>query len=387
MGQHVPGTPVAYPDTVEAIPLADLEALHAPLRQELAAAAARVLASNRFILGPEVEAFESELGRALGVRHAVGVSSGTDALLALLMALGVGPGDEVITTPYSFFATVEGIVRLGARPIFVDVDPLTLNIDPDRAIERLGPRTRAVLLVHLYGRMAGSAALEAACARAGTALLEDAAQAVGSSRIDGGARRGVGTLGAGAALSFFPAKNLGGFGDGGMVLTEDAEVAQRVRSLRNHGVAEKHQHRCIGGNFRLDELQAALLRVKLPHLADWTAARLRLAGTYRERLADLPLRLPPPDEGCVWNQFVVGVPDGRRDALAASLEGEGIASAVYYPVPLHLQPALAGKEVGAPGDFPVAERAARESLALPIHPALTDAQLSRVTTAVRRFFG
>ena len=371
---------------MDRIPLIDLEVQHAPFRLQLEAAATRVLASNSFILGGEVAAFEVELARTLGVQHAVGVSSGTDALLALLAAVGVAPGDEVVTTPYSFFATVEAIVRLGARPVFADVDAATLNVDPDRALERIGPRTRAILVVHLFGRMAQTAALEAACARNGVALVEDAAQAVGASRIDGGVRRGVGTLGSGAALSFFPTKNLGGFGDGGMVLTEDAGIAERIRTLRNHGAAEKHQHSRIGGNFRLDEIQAALLRVKLPHLVRWTEARIRLVHAYRRLLVGLPLRLPPADEGCVWNQFVVGVPDGSRAALMAFLESEGIASAIYYPTPLHLQPALAGMSAGRPGDFPVAEQAARESLALPIHPELTDAQLARVVSIIGRFF-
>jgi dTDP-4-amino-4,6-dideoxygalactose transaminase len=305
----------------------------------------------------------------------VGVSSGTDALTALLMAAGVGPGDEVVTTPYSFFATVESIVRLGARPVFADLDPETMNIDPAAAVKRIGGRSKAVLVVHLFGRAASTASLRVACSAAGIPLLEDGAQAIGASGVGGGW---------GAALSFFPSKNLGGFGDGGAVTTDDAALAAQVRLLRNHGAAQKLQHDRIGGNFRLDELQAALLRVKLPHLSRWTAERRRLAALYRERLAGLPVGLPPPDAGCVWNQFVIRVPSARRDPLRRHLEERGIASAVYYSTPLHLQPALAflGHR---PGDFPNAERAAEESLALPIFPGLTDGALSRITTALGDF--
>jgi dTDP-4-amino-4,6-dideoxygalactose transaminase len=362
----------------------DLETSHAPLRQELEAAAVRVLSSGRFILGQEVATFEREVAATLGVSFAVGVSSGSDALLGLLMAAGIGPGDEVVTTPYSFFATAEAIVRLGARPVFVDVDPVTMNIDPTAALQRIGSRTRAVVVVHLFGRMAPLASLAAACAAARIPLIEDAAQAIGAWSLEGGLRRSVGTDGAGAALSFFPSKNLGGFGDGGMVLTGDEQVASRVRALRNHGAEARLRHDFVGGNFRLDELQAALLRVKLPHLGRWTAERRRLADLYRGRLAGLPLMLPPADEGCVWNQFVVRVPSGRRDALRQHLDARGIATAVYYPIPLHLQPALAflGHR---PGDLPSAERAAEESLALPIYPGLTDESLSRVADALTDF--
>jgi dTDP-4-amino-4,6-dideoxygalactose transaminase len=361
---------------VDRIPLVDLAAQHAPLQPALAAAAVRVLASNRFIQGAEVAAFEAEAAAALGVPAAIGVSSGTDALICLLMAAGVGPGDEVVTTPYSFFATAEAIVRAGARPVFADVDPDTLNLDPARAVQSLGPRTRAVIAVHLFGRPAPLDALSAACARRGVALIEDAAQAIGAAPCSG----------AGAALSFFPAKNLGGFGDGGMVLTRDGAVAQQVRRLRNHGSDRKHHHAQIGGNFRLDELQAALLRVKLPHLGAWTAARRQVAAEYRRRLERLPVGLPPPDDGCVWNQFVIRVPGDRRDALAAHLAQRGVETAVHYPLPLHLQPALAFLGYG-PGDFPHAERAAADSLALPIFPELAADRVARVAGAIADLLG
>jgi dTDP-4-amino-4,6-dideoxygalactose transaminase len=371
------------------IPALDTEAQNASLSRDLEAAAARVLRSGRFILGEEVAAFEREVAVLLGVRHAVGVSSGSDALLALLMSVGVGPGDEVVTTPYSFFATAEAIVRLGARPVFVDVDPSTLNIDPHLAAAGLGPRTRATLIVHLFGRIAQSLRLVEACAGAGVPMIEDAAQAIGAWTTEGrddSQRRSCGTLGVGAAVSFFPTKNLGGFGDGGMVLTNDERVADRIRLLRNHGAHRKLQHDIVGGNFRLDELQAALLRVKLPYLDRWAAERRRVAMRYRERLADLPIRLPPWDDGCVWNQFVIGVPAGLRSSLIDHLGRRGIAARVYYPTPLHLQPALSylGHRLG---DFPHAEQAARESLALPIYPELTDGQASVVAGAVADFFG
>ena len=254
-----------------------LNAQHEPLENDLQAAAARVLRAGRFILGTEGAAFEGELAASLGVGHVVGVSSGTDGLLALLMAVGIRPGAEVVTTPYSFVSTVEAIVRLGARPVFADIELSSMNLDPDEAVRRIGPRTRAVLTVHLFGRAARTEGLRAAAIAQGVPLLEDAAQAIGASGVGAGLAQ---------VLSFFPSKNLGGFGDGGAVLTDDPELAARLRRLRNHGAAEKMRHDVLGGNFRLDELQAALLRVKLPHLARWTAERRRLAALYRERLSN-----------------------------------------------------------------------------------------------------
>jgi dTDP-4-amino-4,6-dideoxygalactose transaminase len=365
-----------------AIGLTDFEAMHADLGLELESATRRVVRSGRFILGPEVEAFERELAQALGVPHAVGVSSGTDALVALLLALDVGPGDEVITTPFSFFATVEAIVRVGARPVFADIDPATLNLEPTAAAACVGERTAAALVVHLFGRVADVAALAQACAGAGVPLLEDAAQAIGAAGRDGQA---PGRIGAAAALSFFPSKNLGGFGDSGAVLTADPALAARVRALRSHGASRPHWHDEIGGNYRMDELQAALLRVKLPRLSAWTARRRAVAALYAAAWKDLPLGLPPPDPGAVWNQFVVRVRDGGREALASHLRREGIATAIYYPVPLHLQPALSGFG-GRRGQLPEAERAASEVLALPIHPSLAPADCERICETVRSFF-
>ena len=361
------------------MPFADPAADQAPLAGALTEAAARVIHSGRYILGPEVESFERELAEACQVRHAIGVSSGTDALLAMLVAAGVGPDDEVVTSPFSFFATAGAIVRAGARPVFADVDPDTLNLDPQAAMARLSPRTKAVLVVHIFGRCAPLAALEVACAARGMALLEDAAQAIGAIAGDG---RRVGARTSGAALSFFPTKNLGGLGDGGAVLTDDDGFAATVRRLRVHGAARKNHHVAVGGNFRLDALQAALLRVKLPRLSAATAARRRAAARYRAGLTGTALQLPPEDPGCVWNQFVVRVPAAQRLRLIADLTSAGVATEIYYPTPLHLQPAL--QHLGyRGGDLPIVERACAEVLALPLYPSLGDAAIDRVVAAVR----
>jgi dTDP-4-amino-4,6-dideoxygalactose transaminase len=381
----LPSFSTPMPTPMTDVPTSDLAAEHAPLLAELEAAARRVIRSNRFILGPEVAAFERELAAAHGVARAVAVSSGSDALIALLMAHGVGPGDEVLTTPFSFFASVEAIVRVGAHPLFADVEGDTLNLDPDDALRRIGPHTKAVLVVHLFGRAARTEALEAHCARQGIPLLEDAAQAIGSRQGVAGRRRPVGAIGRAGALSFYPSKNLGGFGDGGAIVTDDEALADRIALLRTHGASERFHHVAIGGNFRMDELQAALLRVKLPHLPAWTERRRRIAARYQERLASLPMRLPPADRGCVWNQYVVRVSDGQRDRLSTHLRGAGIETSIYYPVPLHLQPALAALG-GRPGQFPRAEKAAEEVLGLPIYPELSDETVDRVCGALHAFF-
>ncbi|HEY7375557.1 MAG TPA: DegT/DnrJ/EryC1/StrS family aminotransferase [Polyangia bacterium] len=358
--------------------MADPGAQHAPLQAELEAAAVRVMRSGRYILADEVAAFERELAASARVAHAVGVSSGSDALVAILAACGIGAGDEVITTALSFFATAEAIVRVGARPLFADIDAATLNLDLAAARALIGPRTRAILVVHLFGRMVDPAPL----AGAGIRVIEDAAQAIGAALPDG---RGPGAVSAAAALSFFPAKNLGAMGDAGMVLTGDAELAERVRAIRVHGARAAHAHATIGGNFRLDELQAAVLRVKLPSLPAWTRRRQEIARRYRQAWAETPLGLPPADAGCAWNQFVVRVPDGRRAQLAARLASRGIDTAVYYPTPLHLQPALAHLG-GRPGQLPRAEAACREVLAVPAHAELSPDEVARICDEVRSFF-
>jgi len=371
---------------LDPVPLFDVGAQNAPLQAELRAAAARVLASGRFILGPEVEAFEAETAAFLGVRHALGVSSGTDALLLALMALEVGPGDEVVTTPFTFFATAGCIARLGATPVFVDIDPVTFNLDPAGLEAAIGSRTKALVPVHLFGLPAAMDAIGAVAARHGVPVVEDAAQAFGASREG----RRVGVYGAVGCFSFFPSKNLGGFGDGGLVTTEDDALAARMRVLRVHGAEPKYHHAWVGGNFRLDALQAALLRVKLPHVDRWAEARRANARAYAEvfREAGLPrgrLAFPDPqDEAHTFNQYVIRT--DRRDALAAELAERGISTAVYYPAPLHLQPCFAGLGVSE-GSLPEAERACREVLALPIQAELAPDRVRRVAETVIDLLG
>jgi dTDP-4-amino-4,6-dideoxygalactose transaminase len=372
------------PSTV-AVPLFDLTAQYAPLRKELLAAIARVCDSQRFIMGPEVEALEAALAARLDVRHAIGVSSGTDALLMALMALGVGPGDEVITTTYSFFSTVGSIVRVGARPVLVDIDPATFNLDPAAVSTAMTPRTKAILPVHLFGQSAELAPVLNAAARAGVAVIEDAAQAIGATYHE----RALGGWGAIGCFSFFPSKNLGAFGDAGLVTTNDEALAHRLRLLRNHGMQPKYFHKLAGGNFRLDALQAAVLRVKLPHLGDWSAARERNAARYRRLFehaglgGTVVLPVEAPGRTHIYNQFVIRDPE--RDALRRHLAACNIGTEVYYPVPFHLQECFTdlGHRSGA---FPHAERAAREALALPIYGELTEAQQSWVVENLRSFY-
>lgn len=370
------------------VPLIDLKAQYDTLRDEMRAAVDAVLESQRFILGPEVEALEAEIAGYCGAAHGIGVSSGTDALLVSLMALDVGPGDEVVTTPFSFFATAGVVSRLGARPIFIDIDPLTFNLDPAGLAAAISPRTKVIMPVHLFGQTADMDPILATADEAGVAVVEDAAQAIGADYHG----RGAGTLGALGCFSFFPTKNLGGFGDGGMVTANDPDLAKRVRSLRNHGFAEKYYNREVGGNFRIDALQAAVLRVKLGHLESWHEARQHNAARYRGLFEAAGLMQPdspvktPHEAGHgrhIYHQFVIRCE--RRDELQAYLGERGIGSAVYYPVALHLQECF--RDLGSvEGDFPVAEQAAREVLALPIYPELDDAAATEVVDAVRAFY-
>jgi dTDP-4-amino-4,6-dideoxygalactose transaminase len=363
------------------VPLLDLQAQYEPLRDELLAAIARVCDSQRFILGPEVDALEGELADHLEVAHAVAVSSGTDALLAAMMAIGIGPGDEVVTSTYSFFATAGCISRLGATPRLVDIDPATCNLDPAAVRAAITPRTRAIIPVHLYGLCADMAPIVEAAAAAGIPVIEDAAQAIGA-RYQG---RQAGTIGLAGCFSFFPSKNLGAFGDGGLVTTNDAHLAHEIRLLRNHGAEPKYLHQRIGGNFRLDALQAAVLRVKLPHLERWTAMRRANADRYRElcheaRLDNrVELPIEPPGYHHIYNQFAVRV--AGRDRVREILAERGIGTEIYYPVPFHLQECFA--DLGyRRGDFPAAERAAATTLALPIYGELTRDQQSAVVAAL-----
>jgi dTDP-4-amino-4,6-dideoxygalactose transaminase len=366
------------------IPFQDLVTHHQPLQHELEAAVLRVMSSGSFILGSEVAAFEKEAALALGATHAVGVSSGTDALLAILMALGIGRGDEVVTTPFSFFASAGVIERVGATPVFADVDPETFNLDGDAVVARIGRHTKAVLAVHLFGRVARFPNLETVLESDQIPLIEDAAQSIAACGDGSRWGRRVGTIGRAAALSFFPSKNLGALGDGGMVITSDGALAERLRTLRTQGAKPKYHHPLCGGNFRLDEIQAAVLRVKLPRLFYWSERRRQIAGRYRAALTGMPIGLPPEDPGCVWSQFVIRVGNGRRDALGSHLKSKRIATAIYYPEPLHLQPCFA--HLGyRPGHFPHAERACSEVLALPIYPELSDQAIDRVVEAIRTF--
>ena len=369
-----------------AIPLLDLQAQYQPLRSELLAAIERVCDSQRFILGPEVEVLEADLAAALEVEHAITVSSGTDAILATLMALGIGRGDEVITTPYSFFATAGCISRVGATPVFVDILPDTYNLDPDAVQAAVTPRTRAVMPVHLYGLCADMDPLLAIAAAAGIAVVEDACQSIGA-RYRG---RQAGTIGTAGCFSFFPSKNLGAFGDGGLVVTADARLAHELRLLRNHGAEPKYFHRRIGGNFRLDAIQAAVLRVKLPHLAGWTEKRRANAVRYQQLFREeglterVALPVEPPGYHHIFNQFIVRVAD--RDGVRQRLSSQGIGTEVYYPVPFHLQECFSalGYRRGA---FPISEQAAATSLALPIYGELTPTQQQAVVAALARALG
>lgn len=362
------------------VPLLDLKAQHAQIRDEVYAAIERVVEAQWFILGPEVEALEEEVARYSDVAHGVGMSSGTDALLASLMAVGVGPGDEVVTTPYTFFASAGVIARLGAIPVFADIDPTTFNMLEDDAIGCLTPRTKAVVVVHLFGRVAPMDRIIAATKPRGIPVIEDAAQAIGARTLDGRVAGSVGDLG---CFSFFPSKNLGGAGDGGMVVTNDAELADHLRVIRVHGSRPKYYHHLVGGNFRLDALQAAVLRAKMGHLDDWTRGRRENAARYRASFLASPLAdfvsLPPDEPGMIYNQFVIRVPD--RDRVRARAQVGGVSTEIYYPVPLHLQPCFSDLGYGA-GDFPNAELAADETLALPIYPELTGEQQDHVTEQV-----
>lgn len=366
--------PLAVP-----VPLLDLKKQYATLREEVRAATDELFESQGFILGPKVEAFEKAIAEYVGAKHAVGMSSGTDAQLAAMMALGIGPGDDVVTSPYTFFASAGAVARLGARPVFCDIDPATYNVDPEKLAKAITPRTKAIQPVHLYGQCADmDPILEVAKAK-GIPVIEDACQSLGA----GYRGKKAGALGDFGAFSFFPSKNLGGFGDGGMVTTNDDAMAARLRALRMHGETSRYHHSIVGGNFRLDALQAVVLHVKLPHLDSWAEGRRQNAAEIERRFLEHGgktfeqggIAFPREAPGChhVFNQFVVRVARGRRDALKERLTELRIGHAIYYPVPLHLQECFAYLG-GKAGDFPVAEKAALETLALPVFPELTPSQ-------------
>jgi dTDP-4-amino-4,6-dideoxygalactose transaminase len=366
------------------VPLLDLGAQYAPLRDDILAAVTRVCDSQRYIMGPEISAFEEEIAALIGVEHAVSVSSGTDALLLALMTLGVRSGDEVITSTYSFFATAGAIVRSGATPVLVDIDPVTCNIDPAQVVAAITPRTRAIIPVHLYGLSADMDPIVAVASRAGIPVIEDAAQAIGAA-YKGKAVGGIGALG---CFSFFPSKNLGAFGDAGLLTTNDAALAKSARLLRTHGMEPKYYHHVVGGNFRMDAMQAAILRVKAPHLARWTEGRRANAARYARLFGDsgladrITLPIEPPGYHHIFNQFVIRSAD--RDRLKRHLDDRGIGNEIYYPVPFHVQPCFAGLGYRQ-GQFPHAERAARETLAIPIFAELTADQQQTVVDTIAEF--
>ena len=380
------------------VPLLDLQAQYETIRDEVRRAVDRVFDSQHFVLGAEVQALEEEIARYSQTKFAIGCASGSDALLLALMSCGVGAGDEVVTTPFSFFATAGAIARLGARPVFVDIEERTFNLNPDLIADAITERTKAIIPVHLYGQCAEMDPLIEISRQGGrrTAdkdvgapipIIEDAAQAIGAE--DRGRRAGsMGTIG---CFSFYPSKNLGGAGDGGMLATNDLDHARRLHMLRVHGEETKYHHKVIGINSRLDALQATVLRAKLPHLEEWTTGRQRKAQQYELMFGDAGLaeQVEVPfvrsNARHIFHQFAIRVREGRRDALREYLRDSGVGTDVYYPVPLHLQECFAFlgyKE----GDFPIAERAAKETLALPVYPELTDEQQDYVVSMIAKFF-
>ena len=368
------------------VPMLDLVAQYATIKDEVLPAMMRVVETQQFIMGPAVAQLETEIARLSRAKHGIGCASGTDALLLPLKALNLQAGDEVITTPFTFFATAGTIHNAGGRPVFVDVEPDTWNIDPAAVERAITPRTRAIVPVHLYGQMAAMERLLQIAQPRRIPIIEDACQAIGARRTIDGEWRVAGELGWVTAYSFFPSKNLGAWGDGGMMVTSDDATAERLRTLRLHGGAKQYHHDEVGTNSRLDTLQAAVLLAKLPHLAGWSAKRREHAAYYTKALAGLSEVKPPfvdPANEHIFHQYTIRAE--RRDALQAHLKKEGIGHAVYYPVPLHRQPCFA--HLGYKnGSMPQSERAAREVLSLPIYPELSRAQLDRVVDVIREFY-
>ena len=368
------------------VPLLDLQAQYVSLRDDLHQAVERVMSSQRFVLGDEVRGLENSIAGYCQIKHAIGCASGSDALLLALMALDIKAGDEVITTPFSFFATAASITRLGARPVFVDIEPQTYNIDTSRVADAITTRTKAIMPVHLYGQCASmDPLLDLVSRRDGIAVVEDAAQAIGAT--DNG--RPAGSMGLIGCFSFYPTKNLGGAGDGGILTTNDDAVAARLRRLRAHGGANEYEHQEVGINSRLDELQAAVLNVKFPGLDGWSEERAKKAALYTKLLSEADLRFPlvtphvRADGRHIFHQYVIRVP-GNRDALMEHLKARGVGTKVYYPIPLHLQTCFNYLGYKA-GDFPESESAAKETIALPVYPELTEEQQVYVVESIKSF--
>jgi dTDP-4-amino-4,6-dideoxygalactose transaminase len=369
------------------VPLLDLKAQYGPLREETRRVVDAIFESQYFIMGPAVAECEKLIAEYSQCRHGIGVSSGTDALIIALMAEDIGLGDEVITTPYTFFATAGSIARVGATPVFVDVLPDTFNLDPSQIVAKVTKHTKAIMPVHLYGQCADMNEISEIAARHNLAVIEDAAQAIGAEYHG----RRAGSMGRYGCFSFFPSKNLGAAGDGGMVVTNDDKAAERLRMLRNHGMQPKYYHSILGGNFRFDTLQAAVVNVKFPHLDAWSAGRQANAARYRRlfdeagliQSGDVQLPVEAPQRRHIFNQFVLRV--RRRDELLQFLKENDVGSEIYYPVPLHLQQCFSYCGYRE-GDFPVSEAAAKETLALPIYPELSDEQAEWVVELTRRFY-
>jgi dTDP-4-amino-4,6-dideoxygalactose transaminase len=362
------------------IPLLDLKAQYATLRKEIMSAISEVLESQVCIGGPKVAELEQKIAAISDCKFAVGASSGTDAILNSLMSLEIGAGDEVITTPFTFFATVGCIARTGAKPVFVDIDPRTYNIDARLVESAVTEKTKAIMPVHLFGQMADMDPIMDVAKKRGLAVIEDAAQSITSSYKS----KKAGSIGTVGCFSFFPSKNLGGVGDGGMIVTNDKQLYERLSTMRNHGSKPKYYHKYIGGNFRLDPVQAAVLLVKLPHLDEWSQARRKNAAYYDKKFAGTAVQTPyiSPDCVSIYNQYVIRV--ARRDELMALLKGKNIGCEVYYPVPMHIQECF--KYLGyKQGDLPEAEKAAREVLAIPIYPELTDEMKDYVAETILSF--
>ncbi|MDH7514082.1 MAG: DegT/DnrJ/EryC1/StrS family aminotransferase [Clostridiales bacterium] len=365
------------------IPIIDLKAQYASIEREIDEAIKRVLRSGHFILGPEVEALEKEVANLCGCKYGIGVASGTDALILAIKAVGIGPGDEVITTPFTFVATASSIVHCGAKPVFVDIDPLTFNINPDLIEKAITKKTKAIIPVHLYGQPAEMDKIMEIARAHNLIVIEDAAQAIGA-KYKG---RPVGQFGIAGCLSFFPTKSLGGYGDGGMVVTNDAELAERVGMLRIHGSKPRYYYHIIGANSRLDALQAAIIRAKLPYLAGWTVQRQMLANQYDKALSNVHLiKIPFRAPSCshIFHQYTIRVTGGKRDPLKSFLADRGVASAVYYPMPLHLQSCFRELDYKQ-GDFPESEKASHEVISLPMFPELSEKELYLISNAVADF--
>ncbi|MBL4700618.1 MAG: DegT/DnrJ/EryC1/StrS family aminotransferase [Phycisphaeraceae bacterium] len=366
-----------------AVSILDLSALHEPLANQMRETFNNILATSQFVLGKYTSDFEADLAKACECKHAIGVSSGTDALIMSLMALDIKAGDQVITSPFTFFATGGSIARVGATPVFVDIDPVTMNIDPNQIEAAITPNTKAIIPVHIFGLPADMHAINAIAQKHGLHVVEDNAQSVGARIGD----KQIGSMGDIGCLSFYPTKNLSACGDAGACLTNDDKLAEKLLSLRLHGQTSQYQHKFIGGNFRIDALHSALLNIKLPYLPTYNAARRSNAALYAQKLADLPINLPLPPEGYthVYHQYTIRVAQEQRDGLVAHLKANQIGFGVFYPTPLHLQECFAYLNQSQ-GTLPHSEKAAKQVLSLPVHPLLTEAEIDEVCDVIKDFY-